>query len=245
MEIIPALDLRQGNVVRLNQGDFDRQTTFSSDPIAVARGFQEAGATRIHVVDLDGALAGAPVQNEVYSEIASVLNVPIEVGGGFRRSDHVALALEAGVGRIVLGTAAIADPEFVAHAVAEHGADRIVVGIDAKDGKVAVSGWTETTNVEAIELMARMHDIGARLFVFTDIARDGTLTEPNFDSTNAMVERGRELGDGLVIASGGIGEIAHLTRLAEIGCDGAIVGSAIYRGAIDLTDAIRTLRSSF
>ena len=241
MEIIPAIDLRRGKVVRLNQGDFDRQTTYSDDPLAVARGFVEAGAVRIHVVDLDGALEGAPVQNEIYSVMAAEIGVPLEVGGGFRTAGHVALALDAGVGRIVLGTAAVANPSLVVEAVAAFGPERIVVGIDAKSGKVAVSAWTKTTDVEAIDLISEMHDIGVRRFVFTDIARDGTLTEPNFQSTAAMVERGRQLGGGLIVASGGIGETSHLERLARIGCDGAIVGSALYRGTIDLRDAIRTL----
>jgi phosphoribosylformimino-5-aminoimidazole carboxamide ribotide isomerase len=241
VEIIPAIDLRHGKVVRLNQGDFDRQTTFSDDPLAVARGFEATGAMRIHVVDLDGSLEGAPVQNEIYSEIAAELDIPIEVGGGFRTAEHVGLALEAGVGRIVLGTAAIANPNLVAEVIAAHGPERIVVGIDAKNGKVAVSGWTKTTDVDAIDLMNEMYGLGARRFVFTDISRDGTLTEPNFESTAAMVKRGHILGDALIIASGGIGETSHLKRLAEMGCDGAIVGSALYRGTIDLPSAIREL----
>ena len=244
MEIIPAIDLRHGDVVRLNQGDFDRQTTFSDDPLDVARGFVQAGATRIHVVDLDGALEGAPVQNERYSAIAAEIPVPIEVGGGFRSEEHVALAIDAGIDRIVLGTAAVADPDMVTQALLAHGPERIVVGLDANNGKVAVKGWRETTDVDATTLMTQMYEIGARLFVFTDIARDGTLTEPNFASVAAMIAHGLTLGEGRIIASGGIGEIDHLKRLADLGAHGAIVGSAIYRGSIDLASAISQLKVS-
>ena len=243
MEIIPAIDLRQGEVVRLNQGDFDRQTTFSRDPVSVARGFVEAGATRIHVVDLDGALEGGPRQAELYASIAESVDVPIELGGGIRTAEDVAMAFEAGVERVVLGTAAIADPEMVARAVLEHGAGRIVIGLDANDGKVAVGGWRETTDREATELMGTMAAVGVRRFVFTDIARDGTLTEPNFASVRAMIDHGRELGGVSVIASGGIGELDHLKRLAELGAEGAIVGSAIYRGTIDLHEAVSAMRA--
>ena len=241
MEIIPAIDLRHGNVVRLNQGDFDRQTTFSDDPLAVARGFVAAGAPRIHVVDLDGTLEGAPVQNELTSRIAREIPVPVEVGGGFRSADDVALALDGTVDRIVLGTAAIEDPDMVKRAVARHGAERILVGLDAHDGKVAVKGWRETTNVAATALMTQMVEIGVRLFVFTDITRDGTLTEPNFSSVRGMIAHGADIGAGQIIASGGVGEIDHLKRLADLGAVGAIIGVAIYRGSLDLREAVRQL----
>jgi phosphoribosylformimino-5-aminoimidazole carboxamide ribotide isomerase len=241
MEILPAIDLRQGQVVRLNQGDFTRQTTFSDDPRAVAQGFVDAGAIRIHVVDLDGALEGGPQQAALYGALARDISVPLEVGGGFRAAEHVTTALDAGVGRVVLGTAAIANPEIVEQAVEQHGSDAIVVGLDANNGKVAVSGWTETTDVDATDLMTQMFEIGVRRFVFTDIARDGTLTEPNFDSVAAMVQHGIALGGAHVIASGGIGELDHLRRLANLGAEGAIVGSAIYRGTVDLAEAIREL----
>lgn len=244
MEIIPAIDLRQGQVVRLSQGDFNRQTTFSDDPLKVAQGFVDAGAIRIHVVDLDGALEGSPKQSELYGALAHSLSVPLEVGGGFRAKHHVATALDAGVGRVVLGTAAIADPDMVEQAIEKHGADRVVVGLDANNGKVAVSGWTETTDVDAIDLMTQMYEVGVRRFVFTDIARDGTLTEPNFDSVAVMVQHGIALGDGHIIASGGIGELDHLRRLTNLGAEGAIVGTAIYRGTIDLAEAIHELGAS-
>jgi phosphoribosylformimino-5-aminoimidazole carboxamide ribotide isomerase len=230
MEIIPAIDLRQGQVVRLNQGDFNRQTTFSDDPLKVAQGFVDAGAIRIHVVDLDGALEGGPQQSDLYGALARDISVPLEVGGGFRASEHVDTALAAGVGRVVLGTAAIADPDMVSEAVQKYGADRILVGLDA--------------NINATDLMTQMFEVGVRRFVFTDIARDGTLTEPNFDSVAVMIQHGIALGGVHVIASGGIGELDHLRRLATLGAEGAIVGTAIYRGTVDLAEAIHELGAS-
>ncbi|MDA1035320.1 MAG: 1-(5-phosphoribosyl)-5-[(5-phosphoribosylamino)methylideneamino]imidazole-4-carboxamide isomerase [Chloroflexi bacterium] len=243
MEILPAIDLRQGKVVRLNQGDFDRQTTFSDDPIAIAQGFVEAGATRIHIVDLDGALEGGPRQTELYVSIARSVGVPIELGGGIRTGEDVGMVLGTGIDRVVLGTAAIEDPGMVARAILEHGADRIVVGLDANEGKVAVAGWRETTDRDATDLMSTMVALGVQRFVFTDIARDGTLTEPNFASVAKMIEHGRTLGGVHVIASGGIGSIDHLKRLAELGAESAIVGTAIYRGTVDLHEAISTLQT--
>ena len=244
MEIIPAIDLRQGQVVRLSQGDFNRQTTFSDDPLKVAQGFVDAGAIRIHVVDLDGALEGAPQQSALYGVLARDIIVPFEVGGGFRAAEHVATAIEARIDRVVLGTAAIANPEIVKQVIERHGADSIVIGLDANNGKVAVKGWIETTDIDATDLMTQMFEIGARRFVFTDIARDGTLTEPNFESVAAMIQHGIALGGAHIIASGGISELDHLRQLANLGAEGAIVGSAIYRGTLDLEQAIRTLGAS-
>ena len=244
MEILPAIDLRQGKVVRLNQGDFDRQTTFSDDPIAVAQGFVEAGATRIHVVDLDGALEGGPRQSELYTSIARSVSVPIELGGGIRTGEDVGLALGVGIDRVVIGTAAIEDPGMVARAILEHGAERIVVGLDANEGKVAVAGWRETTDMDATDLMSTMVAVGVQRFVFTDIARDGTLTEPNFASVGKMIEHARTLGGVHIVASGGIGAIDHLRQLAELGAESTIVGSAIYRGTVNLREAIVEIQGS-
>ena len=244
MEVIPAIDLRQGQVVRLTQGDYAKQTTFSDDPIAVADGFVKAGATRIHIVDLDGALDGHPVQAALCARVAEAAPVPIEVGGGFRNADHVTAALEAGIDRVVLGTAAVEDPSMVAKLVEQHGAERIVVGLDARDGMVAVSGWTETTGVAATELMSQMHALGVRRFIYTDIARDGMLSSPNFEALAEMVAHAEKLGGAAIIASGGIGDADHLRTLAESGVEGAIVGSAIYRGTVDLAAVIAELGSN-
>ena len=245
MEVIPAIDLRNGQVVRLNQGDFAQQTTFSDDPVRVARQFVEAGASRIHLVDLDGALDGSPAQKELCMAIAEAVSVPIEVGGGFRTEQQVAMALDIGMDRVVLGTAAVEDPELVGRLVDRHGVERIVVGLDARDGMVAVSGWKETTEVLATDLMADMHARGVRLFIYTDISRDGTLSSPNFEAAAEILYHGLSLSsDVRVIASGGIGEIAHLRRLETLGMEGAIVGSAIYRGTIDLHEAVAELQAS-
>ena len=244
MEVMPAIDLRHGQVVRLTQGDYAKQTTFSDDPIAVAAGFVEAGAVRIHVVDLDGALDGTPTQADLCARVAKAVPVPIEVGGGFRNADHVTAALSAGMDRVVLGTAAVENPTMVGLLIEQHGAERIVVGLDARDGIVAVSGWTQSTGVAATELMAQMHALGVRRFVYTDIARDGMLSSPNFEAVAEMVAHAEQLGGAAIIASGGIADAEHLRRLAGAGVEGAIVGSAIYRGTVDLAAIVAELGAS-
>ena len=241
MEVIPAIDLRAGAVVRLAQGDYERQTTFSGDPVAVARSFEEAGAPRIHVVDLDAARSGVPAQAEVARAIAAAVAVPIELGGGMRTAADVAAAIEAGLDRIVVGTAAVRDPKLVSELLDVHGPERIVVGLDAVDGLIAVSGWTQSTGVPAADLMARMAEAGVRRFIATDVARDGMLSSPDYDGLAALVRRGRELGGVRVIASGGVAELDHLRRLAALGVEGAIVGRAIYEGTVDLAEAVAEL----
>ncbi|MEX2599500.1 MAG: 1-(5-phosphoribosyl)-5-[(5-phosphoribosylamino)methylideneamino]imidazole-4-carboxamide isomerase [Dehalococcoidia bacterium] len=243
MEIIPAIDLRGGQVVRLHQGDYNRQTTFSDDPLGTAQQFAQAGAPRIHIVDLDGALEGFPAHLEVCRQIAAAVPTPIELGGGMRTLEAISASLDAGVGRVVLGTAAVEQPELVEQAVALHGPERVVVGLDARDGMVAVSGWTAATQVSAASLMEQMAAMGVRLFVYTDISRDGTLTSPNFEAVQEMHAHAQGLGCRL-IASGGIGSLSHLQQLAEMGVDGAIVGSAIYRGSLDLEQALAVLGNS-
>ncbi|MCH8973633.1 MAG: 1-(5-phosphoribosyl)-5-[(5-phosphoribosylamino)methylideneamino]imidazole-4-carboxamide isomerase [Chloroflexi bacterium] len=242
MEVIPTIDLRAGSVVRLTQGDYDRQTTYSGDPVAVARGFEAAGAPRIHVVDLDAARSGVPEHTEVCRAIAAAVSVPIELGGGMRTAADVAAALDAGVGRVVVGTAAVRDPKLVSELLDVHGPARVVVGLDAVDGLIAVSGWTESTRVPAADLMARMAEAGVRRFIATDVARDGMLSSPDFDGLAALVRQARELGGGVrVIASGGVAELDHLRRLAALGVEGAIVGRAVYEGTVDLAEAVAEL----
>ncbi len=242
MEVIPAIDLRAGSVVRLIQGDYERQTVFSDDPVAVARGFERAGAPRIHVVDLDAARSGVAAQTEVARAIAAAVSVPIELGGGMRTVEDVAAALHARVDRVVVGTAAVQDPQLVSELLEVHGPERVVVGLDAVGGFIAVNGWTESTLVPAADLMARMAAAGVRRFIATDVARDGMLSSPDFDGLAALVRQARELGGGVrVIASGGVGELDHLRRLAALGVEGAIVGRAIYEGAVDLAEAVEEL----
>lgn len=239
MEIIPAIDLRQGRVVRLYQGDYRRETRFSDDPVAVARRWEAGGAPRLHIVDLDGARSGRPESVEAIRAIAQSVAIPLQVGGGLRRLDDIATILDAGASRFVLGTAAIEDTDLVRQAIRRWGDQAIVVAVDARDGMVAVRGWTESTTTSASDLVQRAQEMGVRRFLYTDISRDGTLTEPNFAAIAALL---RETGATL-LASGGVASVDHLRRLAEIGVEGTIVGSALYTGKLDLKAAIAAVAS--
>lgn len=237
MDIIPAIDLKDGRCVRLYQGDFAQVTVYSEDPLATARMWAAQGASRLHVVDLDGAKGGRPVNTDAVLAIINAMSVPVQLGGGLRREDDIVAALALGVERVILGTAAIADTEMVERVAARFG-EQIVVGVDARDGMVATAGWTETADVRAIDLITRMAEMGVRRIIYTDIARDGTLTEPNYAALRELV---RDDGPA-IIASGGIAEIDHLLRLADLGVEAAIVGKALYTGAIDLAAAIAALK---
>ena len=241
MEIIPAIDLRGGAVVRLLQGNYDRQTTFGVDPVGVARGFEADGAPRIHVVDLDGAREGRRTQAAEVRGVAAAVGIPIELGGGLRSADAIDEAIADGVDRVVLGSAAVEEPALVEQALAAHGSERVIVGIDAREGIVSVAGWTENGAVPATDLLSRMAELGVRRFIYTDITRDGTLTSPNFAAVSDMVERAGAAGGARIIASGGIAEIGHLRTLANLGAEGAIIGAAIYLGALDLAAAVAEL----
>ena len=241
MEIIPAIDLRGGAVVRLLQGNYDRQTTFGDDPVGVAQGFEADGAPRIHVVDLDGAREGRRTQAAEVRAVAAAVGIPIELGGGLRSADVIAEVIADGVDRVVLGTAAVEEPDLIERALAAHGAERVVVGIDAREGIVSVAGWTESGAIPAVDLLNRMADMGVRRFIYTDITRDGTLTSPNFSAVSDMVERADAAGGARIIASGGIAEIGHLRTLANLGAEGAIIGAAIYLGTLDLAAAVAEL----
>jgi phosphoribosylformimino-5-aminoimidazole carboxamide ribotide isomerase len=235
-ELIPAIDLKEGRCVRLYQGDFAQTTVYSDDPVAVARSWAEQGAPRIHVVDLDGAKAGRPANSDTVLAILEAVHVPVQLGGGLRREDDIVAALALGVDRVILGTAAVEDSAMVERMVARFGA-RIVVGVDARGGMVATAGWTETVNLHAVELIARMQTLGVERIIYTDIARDGTLTEPNYAALRELV---RDDGPA-IIASGGISNIEQLRKLAELGVEGAIIGKALYVGAIDLAQAVKEL----
>ena len=237
MEVIPAIDLFGGKCVRLYQGDFQRETVFSEDPAEVARQWVSSGATRLHVVDLDGARSGAPTNLSVVRQIVEAVDVPVQAGGGIRTFDAAAKVMETGVSRVMLGTAAVEQPELVRRLCKELSPEAVVVTVDARDGLVAVSGWTTDSKVPAAEVVRRMKAAGVHSFLYTDIARDGTLTEPNFDAVAGFV---REAG-GSVIAAGGISTVGHLSRLADLGVAGAVVGTALYTGDIKLAEAIETL----
>lgn len=237
MEIIPAIDLRGGRCVRLFQGDYDRETVFSDDPVAMAHHWVEQGAQRIHVVDLDGARDGRPANEAAVRSIIEAVDVPVQVAGGIRDLAAIEGWLEAGADRVVLGTAAVRDPEFAAEAARRHG-ERVLVSIDARDGVVATDGWRQSTDVQAEELLRRLAALGVKRFAYTDIGRDGTLGSPNFEAVETMVAA----TDAPVIAAGGVAEVAHVVRLAELGAEGVIVGMALSDGRLRLPEALAAVR---
>ena len=235
----PAIDLRGGRCVRLYQGDYARETVYSDAPAEVAARWIEAGASRLHVVDLDGAKAGAPVNLPAIESIAAAATVPVQLGGGIRSVESARAALALGVDRVMTGTAAVRDPESVAAMCDALGPEAVVVSVDARDGIVALDGWTRSSRVRAAELMHRMAEMGVVRFLYTDIARDGTLSGPNYGAIEDL--RG-EIDAGL-IAAGGISSVEHLLRLRDIGVEAAVVGKALYTGDVSLPEAIRSLRS--
>ena len=230
MMVIPAIDLRGGRCVRLVQGDYDRETIFDDDPIAVAKRWESSGAQRIHVVDLDGARSGVASQRDIIGRIASEVGVPVQVGGGVRNLADAAELLESGIERVIVGTAAIKQPEIVDQIVSAYGPQSLVVGIDARNAKVATDGWLETSEMTAADLIQHMRRRGVERIVYTDIDRDGTLTSPNFDGV------ARATGHGMaVIASGGVARRSDFDRLAAItGVEAVIVGRALYTNDIIL-----------
>lgn len=232
-EVIPAIDLRGGRCVRLLQGDYARETAYSDDPVSVAKRWASLGAPRIHVVDLDGAKDGGPAQSTVMAAICRAVDVPVEVSGGMRRIEHVRQAIDYGAGRVQLGSAAVKDPALVHESVREF-AERIGVSIDAREGMVQTDGWLEASTVRALDLAKAMAEAGVARVMFTDIGRDGMLTEPNYAAYEELVA---ELPCA-VVASGGVSRIEHLVRLARIGCEGSIVGKALYEGSFTLPDAL-------
>jgi phosphoribosylformimino-5-aminoimidazole carboxamide ribotide isomerase len=236
-ELLPAIDLRGGRVVRLVEGDFGRETAYSDDPVAVARGFADGGATWIHVVDLDGARAGEPAQVAAIREIVAAVErrARCQVAGGLRSEAAVAAALEAGAARVVVGTAAIRDPAFAGRLVARHGPDQIVAALDVRDGLALGEGWRpEAPGVLPTDAVVALADNGVTAFAVTAIERDGRLEGPDLDLLKSLVVLGR----GRIIASGGIGSIHDLRRVRDLGCAGAIVGKGLYEGRFDLRDAI-------
>jgi phosphoribosylformimino-5-aminoimidazole carboxamide ribotide isomerase len=232
MELWPAIDLRGGKCVRLLQGDYDRETVCAEDPVAQARAFVAAGARRLHVVDLDGAKAGAPVQADLVGRMVAAAGVPVQLGGGVRSRDAVAAYCAAGVARVVIGSLAIEDPETFLAIVAEF-PHRIVLGLDARDGRVAVRGWLETSELPAVDVARRYADTPLAAVVFTDIATDGMLSGPNLPALGEVVAA----TPLPVVASGGIANAADIRRVAEAGAAGCIVGKALYAGAVSLAAA--------
>lgn len=232
MEVYPAIDLLEGGCVRLHQGDYRQVTRFSDDPVAVARGFVARGARRLHVVDLEGAREGRPVAAPIVRELLTV-GVPLQVGGGIRDGGHVEGYLEAGVERVILGTAAAERPDRLAGLVARHGPDRIAASVDVRDGALRVRGWTDEAARSPEELLEELAGAGVRTVVYTDIARDGTLEGVRATALRSLAGR-----DFRVIVAGGVASLDDLRALREAGAWGAVIGSALYRGAVRLPDAL-------
>ncbi len=239
MEVIPAIDLLEGKCVRLYQGDYNQSQVFNENPVDVAQQWVEQGATRLHVVDLDGAKTGQVVNLEAIAAIVKATSIPVEVGGGLRSHHSVQKLLDIGVQWAILGTVAVEQPQLVQE-LCQQFPGQIIVGIDARNGKVATRGWLETSEVLATNLAVQMQDMGAAAVIYTDIHRDGTLSGPNLDAL-------RELAAGIdipVIASGGVSSVTDLLSLLSLepqGVSGAIVGRALYTGDISLVEALRAV----
>ena len=237
MIIIPAIDLKGGQCVRLSQGDMDRATVYSENPAEMAKTWQSMGAQRIHVVDLDGAVSGQPKNRDAIIAIVSAVSVPVQLGGGIRDIETIKEYFSCGIDRVILGTAAIKDPLFLEESCRAW-PGRIIVGIDATDGMVCVQGWTEKTAMSVVDLVKKIEHLPLAAIVFTDIKRDGMLTGPNIEST-AQLARSTHIP---VIASGGVSrmeDIEALLTVEEFGVSGVIIGRALYTGNLDLRECIR------
>jgi phosphoribosylformimino-5-aminoimidazole carboxamide ribotide isomerase len=240
--LFPAIDLKEGLAVRLEQGDMTRATVFHRDPAAQAHTFEQQGFEYLHIVDLDGAFAGKPMNAAAVDRILETVNVPVQLGGGVRDTATVESWLEKGVTRVIIGTAAVRDPPFVRQAARDY-PGRIAVGLDARDGKVAVEGWAENSQLSALEIARRFEDVGVAAIIYTDIARDGMLQGLNFDTTVT-------LADSIsipVIASGGLASIEDIKRLMEPRAKklaGAIAGRALYDGRLDAAEALNLIRAA-
>ncbi|EAC9721253.1 1-(5-phosphoribosyl)-5-[(5-phosphoribosylamino)methylideneamino]imidazole-4-carboxamide isomerase [Listeria monocytogenes] len=233
MQIFPAIDLKNGQCVRLFQGDFSKKTVVNEDPIAQAKAFATDGATYLHIVDLDGALEGRPVNLEIIQKMKITAKIPVQVGGGIRSMAQVDYYLESGIDRVIIGSAALTDPDFLRAAVQKYGA-KIAAGIDAKNGFVATRGWLDVSQVSYLDLAKRMEKVGVETIIYTDISRDGTLTGPNLEQMANLKEHVKVN----LIASGGVSSRADLEALAKLGLYGAIAGKALYNRQISMSDIV-------
>ena len=234
LTILPAIDIKDGSCVRLLQGDFATAEKVAEDPLMTARGFEASGAEWLHMVDLDGAKDAAPRNRDIFVNVAKSTGLKVEVGGGIRSMDTVDYYLSNGIERVILGSAAVKAPAFVKEAVNKYG-ERIAVGIDAKNGRVAAEGWLDDSDVDYIALAKEMEKIGVRYLIFTDISKDGTLAGPNLEQLNAI----NDAVSCDIIASGGICGIEDIRALKQLGVYGAICGKSLYKGTLDLAEAIR------
>jgi phosphoribosylformimino-5-aminoimidazole carboxamide ribotide isomerase len=237
--ILPAIDIRGGQCVRLRQGDYAQETVFGSDPVAMAQRWVEQGATFLHLVDLDGAKAGHPVNGESIQRIVKTIRVPCQLGGGLRTEDQVAQALNWGVKRVVVGTKAVTDPGWLERA-SRRFSKQVVLGIDAKNGKVAIEGWLETSDQPVVDLARRCANWPLAAVVYTDISRDGMMTGPN---TETLAELSKAVNLP-IIASGGVTTLDDVRRLAELRLAGCIIGRALYEGRLSLREAINCVHQS-
>jgi phosphoribosylformimino-5-aminoimidazole carboxamide ribotide isomerase len=239
MILIPAIDLKDGKCVRLYQGDYNKVTVYSTNPVEVARRWQDAGASWMHVVDLDGARDGHPVNSDLIARICQETTLKIEASGGLRTLRQIERMFAMGVERVILGTVVLTNRELLEQAL-QRWSTRIIVGIDARDGLVAIKGWRETSSVKATELARELSTAGVRRFIYTDITSDAAMRGPNKVALREMLETLKGTGTSL-IASGGVSSLADLQRLAELRVEGAIIGKALYVGAINLAEAVRVI----
>jgi len=237
MKIFPAIDLRNGKCVRLYQGEFSSSEVVGEDPLITALSFEAQGAEYLHMVDLDGALSGTIGNGNSINQVINGIKIPIQLGGGIRSLDTIEMLLKKGLNRVILGTAALNNPSLVKESVKKFG-DKIAIGIDARDGYVAVEGWKKSSKIEYIDFAKQMEDIGVKTIIFTDISRDGTLTGPNFEATGKINEK----VSCNIIASGGMKCIEDIKKLKKMNMYGAIIGKALYSGNISLAEAILTGR---
>lgn len=234
MQLYPAIDIKGGQCVRLLQGNYEKETVYSEDPVSIAQRWVREGASYLHLVDLDGAKTGVRSNQRVIKQIVEAVPIPVQVGGGMRSLEAIEAQLSLGVARVILGSAAVKRQDLIQEAIKRFGPEKIVVGVDAKDGKVAVEGWLEVTAIEAITFIKKLQELGVKTVIYTDIATDGMLCGPNIKETKAVID-----ASGLeVIASGGISKLDDLEKLKDIGAQGSIIGKALYTDAIDLKQAI-------
>jgi phosphoribosylformimino-5-aminoimidazole carboxamide ribotide isomerase len=238
VNLYPAIDILAGNAVRLVKGDFEDKKVYDEDPASAARAFKREGARCLHVVDLDGARSGRPENVQRMAGIAAELGLPVQYGGGLRTRDAVDAALASGAWRVVIGTAVFTAPDVLAHALGEHGSERVVVSVDARGGIVATHGWLSATGVPVAEAIGRLREQGVRHFVYTNIDHDGMLDGPDREDA-AMAATAA--GDGRLILSGGVGTLAHLRSLSGLALDGVIVGKALYERRFTVGEALQAL----
>ncbi|MFC5604538.1 1-(5-phosphoribosyl)-5-[(5-phosphoribosylamino)methylideneamino]imidazole-4-carboxamide isomerase [Sporosarcina koreensis] len=237
MILFPAIDIRGGKCVRLIQGDYGRETVYHDSPAEMAKAWERQGAKYIHVVDLDGAKTGDSLNREAIAEITKAVQIPVQVGGGVRSMETIDFLIANGVSRVIIGTAAIQDPQFVEEAVVKYG-EKIAVSIDARNGFVATDGWTETTDMKAVKLLRWLEGIGVKTVVYTDIQKDGMLQGPNFDELYVM----NKASDMDIIASGGVSTNLDIVKLKMMDLYGAIIGKALYEGNLSLETALEAIR---